>query len=378
MSFVSCYALMRVKTVQPPLQFIPPAFNPWVVSTAQKLLPLWLRSRFLGRVRADGVERLLKLYRQFQGGKTRFPIAFRHPTLDNSICLSYLLGHIDDMSDRIHPLEPSVAQLAFWCLEDLLSAERFEQVVILPVGIKYRYVRTSWQTLEKYLKRLEKESGLSVNDSSMLPIIPCPEQRIFGRLMRLTEFLLFQVEDFYNRFYRQSLSGVGSFDDRLQACHNAALSVAESYFALQAGYYWSDCEVQKLEALPGSKREHGNRAAQMRERYLWHLSLAEHLSVPIANYVREKLTFERLAESSLVLGRAIARIKGRYKPSYRLPGQQIVEITVGNAISVSQRWDAYRTNRRLAVEALTQDLQTALKATISQPTTELEKVLLLN
>jgi 1-acyl-sn-glycerol-3-phosphate acyltransferase len=462
---------MSVKTVQPPLKFIPPAFNPWVVGAVQKLLPLWLRHQCISHVRADGVEQLVELYHQFQLGKTRFLLAFRHPTVDDPICLSYLLGQIvpqiarqnsvplrhpihahfiyergiplwagspsgwlfsrvgatpihrgkfdlvgvrsarhlfangslpmaaapegtiNGLSDRVNPLEPGVAQLAFWCQEDLLRADRFEQVAILPVGIKYRYVRTDWQALETFLKRLEAQSGLSGNDSSMLPIIPSPEQRIFGRLMRLTEFLLLQVEDFYNHFYHQSLLGVGSLDDRLQACQNAVLTVAESYFGLrskgspierrhrieQAAWNWIYREdIQNLKALSSIERGLADRVAQMSDLYLWHLHLAECLSVSITDYLREKLTFERLAECTLLLARAIAHLKGHNKPSSGLLGQRSVEITVGEAISVSQRWDAYRTNRRQAVEALTKDLQTKLKATISQPTTELEKVLVVN
>ncbi|KJH70448.1 glycerol acyltransferase [Aliterella atlantica] len=446
---------MSVKTVQPPLKFIPPAFNPWVASAAQKLLPLWLQYRCISHIRFDGVEQLVELYRQFQLGKIRFIIAFRHPTLDDPTCLTYLLGQIvpqvacqhsvrlchpihahfiyergiplwagasagwllsrlgatpihrgkldfvglrsardlfangslpmaaapegtiNGLSDRVNPLEPGVAQLAFWCLEDLLSAKRSEQVAILPVGIKYRYVRTCWQALEELLKRLESESGLSVNDSSMLSTIPCWEQRIFGRLMRLIEFLLSQVEDFYSRFYHQSLSRSGSLDNRLQACQNAALSVAESYFGLpvkgslierrhrveQAGWDWIyRGDIQNIEVLSLIERGLADRVAQMTALYVWHMGLLEHLSVSIADYVREKPTFERLAETTLLLGNAIARMKGRNQPLYPFLGQRCVEITVGEAISVSQRWDAYRTNRRQAVDALTKDLQTALKA----------------
>jgi hypothetical protein len=44
--------------------------------------------------------------------------------------------------------------------------------------------------------------------------------------------------------------------------------------------------------------------------------------------------------------------------------KQQVQMTVGEPISVSDRWEGYQTSRRLAVAELTQDLQSALEAMI--------------
>ncbi len=51
---------------QPPLEFIPPAFNPLVLQMTQLVLPSWLLWN-LGnpQIQADNVEILVDLYRQF-------------------------------------------------------------------------------------------------------------------------------------------------------------------------------------------------------------------------------------------------------------------------------------------------------------------------
>ncbi|MFS8897249.1 1-acyl-sn-glycerol-3-phosphate acyltransferase, partial [Synechococcus sp. R3-13] len=81
--------------VQPPLKFLPPRLTPWVVHFAQAGLPLWLRwTKGIPRVEVEGGERLAQLYQQFEAGKIRLLVAFRHPTLDDPPCLMYLFAHL--------------------------------------------------------------------------------------------------------------------------------------------------------------------------------------------------------------------------------------------------------------------------------------------
>lgn len=81
--------------VQPPLEFIPSALNPLVLRSIQLLLPAWMRSRTaITQIQADNVEVLVDLYRQFQAGEIRFLMAFRHPSVDDPLCMAYLLHHI--------------------------------------------------------------------------------------------------------------------------------------------------------------------------------------------------------------------------------------------------------------------------------------------
>lgn len=78
--------------VQPPLEFIPPNFNPLVFQTCEFVLPIWLRSRTnIAEIKAENLDILIDLYQQFQSNKIRFLMAFRHPSVDDPYSLMYLL-----------------------------------------------------------------------------------------------------------------------------------------------------------------------------------------------------------------------------------------------------------------------------------------------
>lgn len=474
--------------VQPPLEFISPNLNPLVLRLTQLLLPAWLRSRTaISHIQADNVEALVELYQQFQTGKIRFLMAFRHPSSDDPLCMAYLVHHLvpqvarqqqislqrpihshfiydrgiplwagahvgwlysrlggisihrgkldrvglrsarnlfangslpmaaapegatNGHNEIVSPLEPGVAQLGFWCVEDLLKAERSEQVFIVPIGIQYRYVQPPWETLEKLLSKLEADSGLEEEargarregraEEGLSP----SEASLYRRLYRLGEHLLALMEEFYTRFYHQSLltastqvitsdpekNSLGSkppsykeFTIRLQALLDAALKVAEQYFDLQpngsliercrrleqAGWDWIYREDRKnIEALSPVERGLADRIAEEANLRMWHMRLVESFVAVTGKYVLEKPTVERFAETILLMWDMITRIKGG-NPFHRPRlGKQWVQMTVGQPISVSDRWEAYQASRRSAKQAvadLTQDLQTALEGMI--------------
>lgn len=82
-----------INQAQPPLKFIPPEFNPIVYRATRLLLPLWMRWRVrLSNVQVNNPEKLIELYQQFQAGKTRFMMAFRHPNVNDPFALFYLLS----------------------------------------------------------------------------------------------------------------------------------------------------------------------------------------------------------------------------------------------------------------------------------------------
>jgi len=465
-------------SVQPSLEFIPPALNPLVLRLTQLLLPALVRSRTaITQIQADNTQVLAELYHQFQAGKIRLLLAFRHPSPDDPFCMAYLLhrlvpqvarqqqislqppihayflydrgiplwagasvswlfsnlggipihrGKVDRQGLRtardllingtypmaaapegatnghgeiVSPLEPGVAQLGFWGVEDLLKAGRAEQVVIVPIGIQYRYVQPPWKPLEKLLSQLEADCGLQPegereNSSST------DKAYLYQRLYTLGDRLLSSMEEFYTRFYHQmpiaatnistpdaaiaenSLASNRDFATRLQALLDTALKVAEQYFNLQpkgsliercrrleqAGWDWIYREdIKQVETLSPVERGLADRIAQEASLRMWHMRLVENFVAVTGNYVRERRTAERFAETTLLMWETIARIKG--SSTLRRPrlGQQSVQMTVGEPISVSDRWQTYQASRRSAKQAvtdLTQDLQIALERTI--------------
>ena len=313
-------------------------------------------------------------------------------------------GATNGHGEIVSPLEPGVAQLGFWGVEDLLKAGRDEQVLIVPISIRYRYVQPPEKPLSKLLSELEADSGWAQAGETETRS-STDEAILYQRLYKLGEHILSLMEEFYTRFYHQTLSidtnipateavtAVSSeelklpnskrdFATRLQALLDAALKVAEQYFNLlpkgsliercrrleQAGWdliYRED--IKQVETLSPVERGLADRIAQEASLRMWHMRLVENFVAVTGKYVRSKPTVERFAETTLLMWETIARIKGSSTVRRPRLGKQSVQMTVGEPISVSDRWQAYQTSRRsakLAVADLTKDLQTALEEMI--------------
>lgn len=474
-----------ISQVQPPLEFIPPAYNPLIVQGCQQILPWWLRFRTsISHVQAENVETLAELFHQFQNQKVRFLLAFRHPNSDDPYCLGQLIwklvpqaarakgiplqspvhshfiydrgiplwagagvgwlysqlggtpivrGKIDRAGLRsardlfansqfpiaaapegatnghneiVSPLEPGIAQMGFWCVEDLLKAARTEKVLIVPIGIQYRYVNPPWQPLEKLLTQLEIDCGLPPLERTDIANLETANSDSenqnhkfqYLRLIRLGGHLLAVMEEFYSRFYHKQIqSSTSSLTSlfppkitandsdnevmiaRLKALLDVGLQVAEEYFNLkpkgslidrcrrleQAGWeYIYREDIKDIAALSPLERGLADRLAEEASLRMWHMRLVESFVSVTGRYVAEQLTAERLAETTLLLWDVLARIKGGNPFGRPKLGKQQVQMTVGEPISVSDRWEGYQTSRRLAVAELTQDLQSALEAMI--------------
>ncbi|WP_407641891.1 1-acyl-sn-glycerol-3-phosphate acyltransferase [Calothrix rhizosoleniae] len=462
---------------QPPLEFIPPTFNPWLLKTLHLFLPQWITWKTgIEQIEADNIEVLVNLYRQFQEGKIRFLLAFRHPQTQDPLCLGYLLsqlvpkvarqknialkspihahfiydrgiplwagshigwlasrlggtpiqrgkadwtglrsarnlfangdlpmaaapeGATNGLSEIINPLEPGIAQLGFWCAEDLHKAGRDEQVFILPVGIEYSYINPPWDAIANLLSQLEGVSGVSgetnkFNVSTLSSQLPSAYHSLYPRLLRLSEHLLYLVENFYTRFYHQKLPKPeivieGSQDInqaiaiRLQALRNVVLQVAEQYFDLSVKGNFNDrCrrveqaawnymfreDFKDISALSSLEKALGDRVAEEANLHMWHMRLVESFVAVTGSYIREKPTPERFAETTLLIWDMVNRIQGSNPFKRPQLGKQRAKITIGEPLSVSERYPVYSNSRRSgrqAVMDLTNDLQQVMEGLI--------------
>jgi len=315
-------------------------------------------------------------------------------------------GATNGHNEIVSPLEPGIAQMGFWCVEDLLKAARTEKVLIVPIGIQYRYVNPPWQPLEKLLTQLEIDCGLPPLERTDIANLETANSDSenqnhkfqYLRLIRLGGHLLAVMEEFYSRFYHKQIqSSTSSLTSlfppkitandsdnevmiaRLKALLDVGLQVAEEYFNLkpkgslidrcrrleQAGWeYIYREDIKDIAALSPLERGLADRLAEEASLRMWHMRLVESFVSVTGRYVAEQLTAERLAETTLLLWDVLARIKGGNPFGRPKLGKQQVQMTVGEPISVSDRWEGYQTSRRLAVAELTQDLQSALEAMI--------------
>ncbi|MGK7946014.1 MAG: 1-acyl-sn-glycerol-3-phosphate acyltransferase [Microcystaceae cyanobacterium] len=447
---------------QPPLDYIAPDFNPLVFQASEMLLPLWLKWQTnVTAIESENVATLAHYYQQFQQGKTRFLLAFRHPSVNDPYFMGYLLWkilpkvakqekidlqsplHAHCMYDRgiplwagstvgwiysklgatsiqrgksdlkglkaarnlfskgtmpmaaapegatnghneiISPLEPGLSQLSFWCVDDLRKAKREETVYIIPVGLQYFYLTPPWAEIKQLLTQLERETGIQSETTEQSE----SESALYNRLYHLGEKILTLMEGFYRDFYRQDLPEIEvnldapnqSLTLRLNNLLDRALTVAEQTFHLtpqgnlidrcrrleQAGWDWIyRDELKDKQRLSKVELGLANRIADEASLRMWHMRIVESFVAVTGHYVKEKPTVERFAETLLLLWDLVMRIQGSasfFRPNL---GKQRVKITIGTPLNVSQRWPDYKSDRRLAVTRLTQDLQGALEQLI--------------
>lgn len=294
-------------------------------------------------------------------------------------------GATNGLSEIISSLEPGIAQLGFWCAEDLQKQERSEQVLILPVDIKYSYVAAPWSAIAQLLSELEAASGLVAQPKEQSQF-PCLES-LYPRLLTLAEHLLSLMEKFYTQFYHQKLPDIKVEETsnrneilamRLQALLHTALQISEDYFNLQPKGELSDrCrrveqagwnyifreEFKDTNTVSSVEKALGDRVANEANYRMWHMRLVESFVAVSGSYIREKPTVERFAETTLILWKMIARIQGSKASQPPQLGKQRVKMTIGEPISVSQRYPVYQESRltaRQAVADLTNDLQQAM------------------
>lgn len=454
---------------QPPLEFIPPRFNPLILRLSQSILPWWLKfGTNIKKIEAENLDTLVELYQQFQTQKIRLLLAFRHPQTKDPLSMAYLFwrlveahakkkgvklklpihahfiydrgiplwagdwvgslfaslggtsilrGKLDLLGLRsarnlfangdfplaaspegatnghneiISPLEPGIAQLAFWCMEDLQKVDRSEEVIILPIGIKYSYLEPPWQAIAELLTKLELETGLATKQELKLAdnaITETQKEVLYQRLYQLGEKLLTQIEDFYRKFYHQHLSPLSSENDpetepnqklarRLQHLLDTALKVAEDYFQIkakgnlvdrcrrleQAGWdYIYRQELSEHGQISPFERGLANHIAEEASLQMWHMRIVESFVAVTGHYVKENPSVERFAETVMILGNLVTHISGGNPLIPSELGQQKVKLTIGEPMSASSRWSDYKNSRRQGVANLTEDLQMALQ-----------------
>ena len=195
-------------------------------------------------------------------------------------------GCTNGHNEIISPLEPGIALMGFWCVEDLHKANRNEQVWILPLGIKYHYHKDNWSAIATLLTEMERDCGITnLNVDSSLP---ANATTLYPRLIGVAHRLLGLMETFYQRFYHQQLSTHenNELSERLPAILDVALNVAENYFNIQpkgsltdrcrrleqAGWDWIYREdIADVDKLCSIERSLADRIAEEASFRMWHM-----------------------------------------------------------------------------------------------------------
>jgi len=80
--------------VQPPLKVYPPKPNQFLLKLIRMVTPFWLRGQCgIKQIETRYIDRLVEVTKKFQDGKSRYLLAFRHPTTDDPFAMLYLLAY---------------------------------------------------------------------------------------------------------------------------------------------------------------------------------------------------------------------------------------------------------------------------------------------
>ncbi len=293
-------------------------------------------------------------------------------------------GATNHQGERLNPLEPGLAQMAFWCCEDLAAEGRSEAVWIVPLGLRYSLLRPRWRRIDALLEGLEERLGLPATSTAAATaatgVGPAatagPADLRYARLHAIAERLLGLLEDFYSEAHGVRPERQRPFLERIDRLRHAALAVAEAQFGLpargnlqercrrieQAG--WERIYRADLDGLPPVARGLADWSAAEASLRMGHMRLVEHFACLSDSYVAERPSPDRYAEVLQILGRAVAWIQG----SPGVPGPDLgplqARITVGEPIAVTERLAEYRSSRRAAVERLTAELGASLETAI--------------
>lgn len=286
-------------------------------------------------------------------------------------------GATNEHGDLIAPLEPGLAQIAFWTCDDLAAAQRQERVLIVPIGVRYELLRPRWQRIDQLLLLLERRLGVAAAAQGA-GASPPPQARRYGRLQAVSTALLGAMEAFYREAYGLDFDPTAPFIDRLARLREAMLGLAEARFGLrpqgtlqercrrieQAG--WERIYRTDRQALAPVARGLADWTATEASLCLEHMHLVEPFAAISGHYVAEAPTVDRYAEVLQILWRAVVWIEGRPGASPPSLGPSRARLQVQAPIDVTARHRAYRQDRRLAVQDLTARVRQALEATLAQ------------
>ncbi len=294
-------------------------------------------------------------------------------------------GATNGHNERLSPLEPGTAQLALWTAADLAEAGRRERMDLLPIGLQYSFIEPVWGAIEALLCRLEEGAGLAPD-----PAHDLAPSRLLGRLVRLGDRMLEQMEAFYRDKVQLAVPEACAaavdtaepepgFGPRLQRLMDLALRRVEQSFGMQPCGSLTD-RCRRLEQAgwdrlyparpPGSEPPSplalalADRLAEETAAQLWHMRVVESFVAVSGSYVRERPSQERFADTLLLLWDTQCRIQGHAANQRPRLGRRRVRISIDRPIEVDGRLADYRRDRRRAVQALTEELELRLERLI--------------
>ena len=273
-------------------------------------------------------------------------------------------GATNNLSGEMAPLEPGVAQLAFWAAEDLEKAGDARQLEVLPVGIQYSWRKHNWGALDARLNALERHLGIPTAAVSPGNLETTRRERLIEIGMNLLKAL--------EQLERLKPDPEKSFSERIGAYRLHGLAKAEAHFGLRAvgnlqercrrieQAAWDRIYRDGVDQLPPLERSLADWEAREADLQLTRMRLVEHFTSVSGHYISDRSDFDRFAEMLLLVEEAIGWIEDKPWKGQPSLGPQRVELRLGRALPVRPRLNGYLRDRRESMQLFMEDLEQAL------------------
>lgn len=264
-------------------------------------------------------------------------------------------GEISRQNDTLMPLESGAAQFCFWAMADLekngvkIGGADGKSIYIQPMAFKYTYPRDITSALRGTLKGIEAKLGVKSEEDATL----------FQRMRVLAEKMLSTLEKEYGLKPAQN----ATWNDRVKALRWHILRSMAKVLNVELPESARELECvrilrNKLDDFifedEKNKSKYEREIHEEKERsykiYYRDLNRVVNFICIYDGYVTEKMTQERYAD---VVDRMESEIFGG-DPSIK--GAREVLIDVGEAIDLSQFYEAYKKDKKQTTAKVTDEI----------------------
>ena len=269
-------------------------------------------------------------------------------------------GDTCGLNDYLLPFQPGVIQLAFWALDELHknNQEKINDLFIIPIAIKYKYIKSMKNEIISALKRIEEKLGLYSIENE--------KKDNYERLIRISEHLLSIAEKFYNLKLEENLS----FNDRLNRIKEFIINKISTYLDIKIKpnmnlldkvrtifntinsiiYVDNNLETDLSEY---EKKLYKEKKEELKNFYDDLHRVWKFIAV-YEGYVKEDMSDERFLE-------IIKRIEWEIFGKEKVYGPLKVILKIGGKINLLNYYEEYKKNKRNCIENLIKKVEDNIK-----------------
>ena len=261
-------------------------------------------------------------------------------------------GEISHQNDTVMRFERGATQLCFWAIDDMKKADIDKPLYVVPIGIKYRYTKDMWHTIDTALTELER--------NILPPAARTPIER-YQRLRRIGIAVLKTLADEY-QFKAESNA---SLNEQIQGLKEQILSHAEKIMGIHSNNdvlarvrtlkNIVDAEVYRdVDEMTEYERKIHEELLQKFQQFYPDLNRLVNFIAITDGYVAEEHSPERYLE-------VIFRLEKEVFGEAKMRGPRVASIRAGKPKNLLEHYDTYKSQKKETVEQVTVELETAVQ-----------------